>query len=162
MAQASCPRAAFRSRCCSVLPAITPGATSSWCNTPATWPGQRQGFRAKSFLPWEASSSDRKREVAAAQPGLLLFSATIFKQPPYSAVIVRLDRTIQYSETSVFELRSHGVLDARRSLSSGGASRRPGGGHDDRETCARLLATGIRPSFASRSPSRAEGAGKTG
>jgi hypothetical protein len=40
-------------------------------------------------------------------------------------VIVRLDRTIQYSEVSVMESRTRGVLDTRRSLSSGAHSRDP-------------------------------------
>jgi hypothetical protein len=40
-------------------------------------------------------------------------------------VIVRLDRTIQYSEASVMEPKGRGVLDTRRSLSSGAHSRDP-------------------------------------
>jgi hypothetical protein len=40
-------------------------------------------------------------------------------------VIVRLDRTIQYSGTFVMKLRTRGVLDTRRSLSSGAHSRDP-------------------------------------
>jgi hypothetical protein len=34
-----------------------------------------------------------------------------FGRATLSAVIARLDRAIQYSETSVMEARSHGVLD---------------------------------------------------
>jgi hypothetical protein len=40
-------------------------------------------------------------------------------------VIVRLDRTIQYSEAPATEPRTRGVLDTRRSLSSGAHSRDP-------------------------------------
>jgi hypothetical protein len=47
-----------------------------------------------------------------------------------SAVIVRLDRTIQYAAASRLDLGVSGILDPRWSLSSGGAPRRPGGGDD--------------------------------
>jgi hypothetical protein len=47
-----------------------------------------------------------------------------------STVVVRLDRTIQYSGTPMTDLRSRGVLDTRRSLSSGSPKARPGGGYD--------------------------------
>jgi hypothetical protein len=40
-------------------------------------------------------------------------------------VIVRLNRTIQYSATPAMESRTRGVLDTRRSLSSGAHSRDP-------------------------------------
>jgi hypothetical protein len=38
---------------------------------------------------------------------------------------------IQYSETLVMEPKTRGVLDTRRSLSSGSPKARPGGGYDD-------------------------------
>jgi len=40
-------------------------------------------------------------------------------------VVVRLDRTIQYSETSAMESGTCGVLDTRRNLPSGAHSRDP-------------------------------------
>jgi hypothetical protein len=43
-------------------------------------------------------------------------------------VIVRLDRTIQYSSDARLSREAAAYWIARRSLSSGGAMRRPGGG----------------------------------
>jgi len=43
-------------------------------------------------------------------------------------------------ETAVPKCNASGILDARRSLSSGSPKARPGGGHDSRETRHRILA----------------------
>jgi hypothetical protein len=50
-----------------------------------------------------------------------------------SAVIARLDRAIQYAAASLLFSGVSGILDPRRSLSSGGALRRPVGGDDEIE-----------------------------
>jgi hypothetical protein len=55
----------------------------------------------------------------------------IMRQAANSAVIVRLDRTIQYAGTFAFKPSRLRLLDTRWSLSSGGAPRRPVGGYDD-------------------------------
>jgi hypothetical protein len=54
----------------------------------------------------------------------------LLTQPPtpFTAVIIRLDRMIQYSEMSVMETKHRCVLDPRWSLSSGAPKARPGGG----------------------------------
>jgi hypothetical protein len=49
-----------------------------------------------------------------------------------SAVIVRLDRTIQYAAASRSFSGVSGILDPRWSLSSGSPKARPDGGDDER------------------------------
>jgi hypothetical protein len=52
-------------------------------------------------------------------------------QAANSAVIVRLDRTIQYAAAFAFKPMRLRLLDTRWSLSSGSPMARPGGGHDE-------------------------------
>ncbi len=55
------------------------------------------------------------------------------RQRNWRTVIVRLDRTIQYSRAVEIRSRGPGVLDSRRSLSSGSPRARPVVGHDDQK-----------------------------
>jgi hypothetical protein len=59
-----------------------------------------------------------------------------------SAVIVRLDRTIQYAATLAFRPRHLRLMDTRWSLSSGSPLARPGGGYDAREGLTNKRTTG--------------------
>src|SRR6267143_4200021 len=53
----------------------------------------------------------------------------------YSPVIVREGGRSSIPETSMIESIGRGVLDTRRSLSSGSPKARPGGGYDDLSWC---------------------------
>jgi hypothetical protein len=54
------------------------------------------------------------------------------RRPTNSAVIVRLDRTIQYAAADVSHLKRLRLLDTRWSLSSGSPKARPDGGYDEK------------------------------
>jgi hypothetical protein len=55
----------------------------------------------------------------------------VTRQTANTAVIVRLDRTIQYAAAFAFKPRRLRLLDTRWSLSSGSPKARPGGGYDN-------------------------------
>jgi hypothetical protein len=77
-----------------------------------------------------------------------------------STVIVRLDRTIQYSRAPVMESKSRGVLDTRRSLSSGAHSRDPVEGMTTEHTPT--FSRHPSPEFCKSFAPKKQGAGKTG
>jgi len=75
-----------------------------------------------------AKRSNPSRRVKEEWIASLALAMTVSTHATLSTVIARLDRAIQYSRDIADEWRSRGVLDTRRSLSSGSPKARPGGG----------------------------------